>query len=157
MKRHRAEAPGEQQRERTEQQRAADAVEQPDRAATDPQSDGGAHPLQPDREEGPEQDPAGDREQRRVLGLRAAGQQLRADPGSDCGPADKPGQRERACDQPALIAERRHGGGEEDDADVDEVQLGLGTAEATTFSRVIGGLLTLKREGRNATGRTLED
>jgi hypothetical protein len=118
-----AEAPADQQAEGGEQHGAADAVDRPDRTADDPRPDRAADPLQRDGEEGADEDAGGDRDQRRVLRLAAVGEQRRADSRSERGAADEAGERQRAGDQAALVAQRGERDREENDSDVDEIQV----------------------------------
>ena len=67
----------------------------------------------------------------------ALGEQLGADAGAERGAADEAGQRQRARDQAALVADRGERDHEENDADVDETHFSGG--KATTFSRMING------------------
>ena len=77
--------------------------------------------VEGDREEGADQDPGRDGDERRVLGLRAAVEQLGPDPGAERRPADEPGERQGAGDQAALVSDRREGEHEDGDPDVDQV------------------------------------
>ena len=54
--------------------------------------------------------------------LGAVGEQRRPDPGAERGAADEAGERQRAGEQAALVADRGERDHEEDDADVDEAQ-----------------------------------
>jgi hypothetical protein len=164
VKRDRCEAPADDERQPGEQQRAPDPVQRTRLSAQDPTADRLSDPLEPDREEGAEEDPRGDRDRRRVSGLRAAGEQRRADASAERGAGDESGERQCAGDQAALVPDGAEREGEEDDADVDQVQaefIIVRPGGATTLSprelRVVGVnyWVHARRGGtRKATGGT---
>jgi hypothetical protein len=102
-------------------------------------------PVEGDGEQGPEQDPGGDGDERRIARLRTALEQLRPDSGAERRPTEEPGERQRAREQAPLVADRGEGEGEDDDRDVDEIQGSglrgevceriLTRSKATTFPR----------------------
>ena len=136
VERDRAEPPADEQGERGEQQRSADAVGRAGAGAqTTAQSRGDA--SEGHREKGSDQNAGADGDKRRILRLRPSSQQLRADPRSQCCSADESRERQRAGDQASLIAQRSERDDEEDDAGVYEIQ--SRSREATTFCGVLYG------------------
>ena len=91
-------------------------------AAEEPAADRLADPLEPDRDECAEEDPGGNRDGRRVSRLRPVGEQRRTDAGAERGSGDESSERQGAGDQAALVPDCTEREGEEDDADVDQVQ-----------------------------------
>ena len=113
-----AEPPGDEQPEPDQDDRAAEAVERPERAPRPGRPQRVRDAVEGDREEGADEDPGRDGDERRVLGLRAAVEQLRPDPGTERRPADEAGERQGAGEQAALVSDRREGEHEDDDPDV---------------------------------------
>ena len=109
-------------------------------------------PVEGDREERSDQHPGDRRDQRRVRDSAPSGEQLRPDPRAERGAADEAGQRQRAGDQSALVADRGERDHEEDDADVDEAHAS-GAGKATTFSRMIIGSQMLRGGTAHASDR----
>ncbi len=135
MQGDRPDAPADQQRERAEQRRATDSIDQIDPAAApDPAADHPPDPLERNRREGAHEQPGGDRDQRRVRGLGAVGEQGRTDSRAERGAGGEADQRQSAGDQAALVPDRRERDRKADDADVDQVQ--DPASETTNFSRV---------------------
>ena len=97
-----AEPPADEQRERGEQERAADAVERRPTLPRLPRAEPPREPVERDREEGPDEQPGAITRPAARSATRRRRQQRRPDSGAERGAADEAGQRQRARDQAAL-------------------------------------------------------
>ena len=119
-----AKRPGEQQAEGGEQRRAPDPVQPPGQPVVrEPGAERLAEALHRHRQRGAEQQPGEDGDQRRIGRLATPGQQRGAEPTPDCRADHEARQGKAACDQAALVADRRKGQREDHDDQVDDVHL----------------------------------